>query len=149
MGALRGMAISYERDAPVQAEGASELAGALSFNDHSRLTKLFMHKNPLGEDGVRELQKFLEDCPKVRSPSLSGQKLCPFEIENRRSCPSPLPSPIPEPASAHNQAVHAQESSGGGWCARAAEVFGGLSDGALRVEGGGDGEFISHNISLD
>ena len=50
-----------------QAEGASELAGALSFNDHSRLTKLFMHKNPLGEDGVRELQKFLEDCPKVLS----------------------------------------------------------------------------------
>ena len=48
-------------------EGASELAGALSFNDHSRLSKLFMHKNPLGEDGVRELQKFLEDCPKVLS----------------------------------------------------------------------------------
>lgn len=61
----RSLTEVYLNSNDIQAEGASELAGALSFNDHSRLSKLFMHKNPLGPEGVRELQKFLEDCPKA------------------------------------------------------------------------------------
>jgi hypothetical protein len=59
----------------LQAEGASELAGALSFNDHSRLSRLYVHNNPLGPEGVEELGKFLQDCPKVRHNSCGARRV--------------------------------------------------------------------------
>jgi len=43
--------------------GAQELAGALVFNDSSRLSKLFLFGNPLGEAGINEMVKLRNDSP--------------------------------------------------------------------------------------
>jgi hypothetical protein len=41
--------------------GAAELAGALLFNDSSRLKKLFVFGNPLGEAGIHEFTKLRQE----------------------------------------------------------------------------------------
>jgi hypothetical protein len=43
--------------------GAQELAGALLFNESSRLRQLFVYGNPLGEAGISEFQKLLQEAP--------------------------------------------------------------------------------------
>ena len=43
--------------------GAQELAGALLFNDSSRLRKLFVYGNPLGDAGINEFKKLSQEAP--------------------------------------------------------------------------------------
>lgn len=46
-------------------EGAKELAGALVFNDRSRLSKLYLFGNEMTDVGIGEFQKLLQDSPEV------------------------------------------------------------------------------------
>jgi hypothetical protein len=46
-------------------EGAKEIAGALVFNDRSRLSKLFLYGNEMTDIGIGEFQKLLQDSPEV------------------------------------------------------------------------------------
>lgn len=55
--------------------GAQELAGALLFNDSSRLSKLFLFNNPLTEAGIMEFVKLIQDSPTVQERIALSEEL--------------------------------------------------------------------------
>jgi len=71
----------YLNSNDIQEEGAKELAGALVFNDHSQISELYMFGNNMGEAGVAEMLKLLEDAPEAEeNVPLDAEKALAFAM---------------------------------------------------------------------
>ena len=66
----------YLNSNQISDEGAKELAGALVFNDRSRLSKLFLFGNEMTDVGIGEFQKLLQDSPEVEERVPLSESMC-------------------------------------------------------------------------